>query len=563
MVASFFVYPLALTAGWYLVGPVDARARSRSSRWPRGSGSAGGSSRAGVAVAVVHAPQAQPRAARTRRRSARCSCSGRPRALGSARARTRGRRVGWSARGGCVLPRPARGARWVSRGDRPQRPLLERARHRRRSRRSRREHLRRRVGLLLSRGPVAGAARRPRARRVRRRRRSGVGCGGRAPSACSASSRPRRSARAFVVVAVTAYWSEHLQLLAYPATLVAAALIWRVDALFGWRAGAVAATLVAAFACWTTLKADASRDVSPLWTGPAISPGAIALERARDAPPARRPGASTTSCSGRTARAATPRSSTRASICACRYFHLYLFSRDASSSRTRWHVRRASARRSSSSRSASSSRSGTSRGGSGFVQRARRLLEERYDLVETRASGRAGVEAPVGVTRRCRPPVCAPACERPDAGRAGRRVASAPSSSVLRVSPRHRRPGALPRVRAAALRRRPPVPPGADARARAPRARGRAEPHLGRDACLPRSTRSTSTSGGCAGSRHGARGWCTASTARSASTAASTTARTTLIARDQRRARRRHDPRSRASRSRSTSSSGSSCATRW
>ena len=53
------------------------------------------------------------------------------------------------------------------------------------------------------------------------------------------------------------------------------------------------------------------------------------------------------------------------------------------------------------------------------------------------------------------------------------------------VSPRLRRPGALPRVRAAALRRRPPVPPCADPRARGSRARGRAEPHLGQDAGLP------------------------------------------------------------------------------
>ena len=49
----------------------------------------------------------------------------------------------------------------------------------------------------------------------------------------------------------------------------------------------------------------------------------------------------------------------------------------------------------------------------------------------------------------------------------------------------HRRPGALPRVRAAPRGRRPPVPPSARARARVARARGRVEPHLGRDACLP------------------------------------------------------------------------------
>ena len=89
-------------------------------------------------------------------------------------------------------------------------------------------------------------------------------------------------ASAFLVIALTAYFPEHLQLLAYPATLVATSLIWSADASFGRTQGAIAATVVVIFALWTTFKADNSRDFSPLWSPRPISPGAIALERARE-----------------------------------------------------------------------------------------------------------------------------------------------------------------------------------------------------------------------------------------------------------------------------------------
>ena len=87
---------------------------------------------------------------------------------------------------------------------------------------------------------------------------------------------------AFLVLAATAYGPEHLQLLAYPATLIAASLVWRADASLGRSVGAIVATLVVLFAIWTTFKPAISRDVSPLWSARPISPGAIALERARE-----------------------------------------------------------------------------------------------------------------------------------------------------------------------------------------------------------------------------------------------------------------------------------------
>ena len=222
-------------------------------------------------------------------------------------------------------------------------------------------------------------------------------------------------ASAFVVVALTAYGSEHLQLLAYPATLVAAALIWRVDALFGWRAGAIAATVVAAFACWTTFKAPVSRDVSPLWTGTAVSPGAIALERARTRfqPEAPRVEYMVLGSNSEGGHAAFIDPSFEL---ACRYFHLYLFSRSEQFEDTL-----ACAARESPTFVLVTlgffEPAGNVPEWNGFVLRARRLLEAALRARRARASGRAGVEAPVGVTRRSTTRLLAGVRAR-DAGRA-------------------------------------------------------------------------------------------------------------------------------------------------
>lgn len=130
----------------------------------------------------------------------------------------------------------------------------------------------------------------------------------------------------FVVVALTAYWWEHLQLLACPATLVAASLVWRADATFGRQAGALAATVVTLFAGWSTLKYGVSRDVSTLWTSTPISPGAIALERARERfqPEARRV---TYMVLGSNSEGGHAAFIEKEFDLACRYFHLYYFSR--------------------------------------------------------------------------------------------------------------------------------------------------------------------------------------------------------------------------------------------
>lgn len=192
-------------------------------------------------------------------------------------------------------------------------------------------------------------------------------------------------ASAFLVVATTAYAPEHLQLLAYPATLVAATLIWRADASFGRTSGAMAATVVLLFAVWTTFKWDNSRDLSPLWSRDPISPGAIALERARErfepgAPHVRYMVLGSNSEGGHAAFIG------REFDLACGYFQLYPFSTSEQFDET----------------SACAARErptfvlvtlgffepmGDAPRWDAFVRRSRRLLEARYELVEREHPG--------------------------------------------------------------------------------------------------------------------------------------------------------------------------------
>jgi hypothetical protein len=190
---------------------------------------------------------------------------------------------------------------------------------------------------------------------------------------------------AFAVLALTAYWWEHLQLLACPATLVAASLIWRADASFGRRSGAVAATVVTLFAGWSTLKDDGSRDVSTLWTSPPISPGAIALERARERfqPEARRV---TYMVLGSNSEGGHAAFIDRKFDLACRYFHLYVFSRSEEFDDTL-----ACASRESPTFVLVTlgffEPAGNVPEWNTFVMRSRRLLEAHYEVVEREYPG--------------------------------------------------------------------------------------------------------------------------------------------------------------------------------
>jgi hypothetical protein len=82
-------------------------------------------------------------------------------------------------------------------------------------------------------------------------------------------------------VGLTAYWEHHLQLLAYPAACIAAVLVSYAANELGRPAGAVAAVLIVLFAIWSSAKNEGGLEVSRAWTSAPISAGAIALERAR------------------------------------------------------------------------------------------------------------------------------------------------------------------------------------------------------------------------------------------------------------------------------------------
>jgi hypothetical protein len=82
-------------------------------------------------------------------------------------------------------------------------------------------------------------------------------------------------------LALTAYWFHHLQLLAYPAALIAVTLIAAVAISLGDRAGAIAAAVCVVFALWSSLKVDGGLEISAAWRSSGSSPSSDALEQAR------------------------------------------------------------------------------------------------------------------------------------------------------------------------------------------------------------------------------------------------------------------------------------------
>jgi hypothetical protein len=83
------------------------------------------------------------------------------------------------------------------------------------------------------------------------------------------------------VIALTAYWEHHLQILAYPATCLTVTLVAVSTSAVGRRVGNGLAALVVLFALWSSLKSPGGTETSGAWTETPISAGAIALERAR------------------------------------------------------------------------------------------------------------------------------------------------------------------------------------------------------------------------------------------------------------------------------------------
>jgi hypothetical protein len=82
-------------------------------------------------------------------------------------------------------------------------------------------------------------------------------------------------------LALTAYWFHHLHLLAYPAALIAATLTSVVAVTLGHRAGSAAAAACVLFALWSSVKNEDRVRVHPGWTASPVSVSADALEEAR------------------------------------------------------------------------------------------------------------------------------------------------------------------------------------------------------------------------------------------------------------------------------------------
>jgi hypothetical protein len=87
-------------------------------------------------------------------------------------------------------------------------------------------------------------------------------------------------AAGLVTLALTAIWSHHLQLLAYPATLGAAALVTFAVRYRGWL-GIAAAISFAGFALWSTAKLETDGISTRAWTDPPFKVPSTELEQAR------------------------------------------------------------------------------------------------------------------------------------------------------------------------------------------------------------------------------------------------------------------------------------------
>jgi hypothetical protein len=96
-----------------------------------------------------------------------------------------------------------------------------------------------------------------------------------------ASTATATLALTLVTLAFTAYWFHHLQMLAYPATLMGATFVAALAARFGSRAAALGAALCVAFAFWSSAKNEDGIRISPAWSATPISVGADLMNQAR------------------------------------------------------------------------------------------------------------------------------------------------------------------------------------------------------------------------------------------------------------------------------------------
>lgn len=188
-------------------------------------------------------------------------------------------------------------------------------------------------------------------------------------------------------LALTAYWTHHLQMLAYPAAFVAATLISVVALRLGPRAGAVAAVFCVAFALWASVKNEDRIDVADPWTTPTPhSGGAVALERARVRLHEGDDRVSYAAFGGNSENAHAVFLPDELEL-VCRWFHLYPESLEAHYGETLACVNREDPELILVTLGFFDSRTEGAPAWSRFVGSARRLLESRYERVEREHPG--------------------------------------------------------------------------------------------------------------------------------------------------------------------------------
>jgi hypothetical protein len=189
---------------------------------------------------------------------------------------------------------------------------------------------------------------------------------------------------ALVALALMAYWYHHVQVLAFPAALIGATLVSAVALRLGDRAGAIAAALCVLFALWTSLHSHDRLGMSTPWTARGGSESSAALEEAR-----KRffPDADTVTYmafGGNSENAHAVFISHRFDL-ACRWFHLYPHSTDDQLEETTECSRRERPMLILVTLGFFDSREGAS--WSVFRSNARHLLDSRYELVVTKPPG--------------------------------------------------------------------------------------------------------------------------------------------------------------------------------
>jgi hypothetical protein len=181
-------------------------------------------------------------------------------------------------------------------------------------------------------------------------------------------------------LALFAYWFHHLQLLAYPAALIAATLISAVASSLGERAGALMAAVCVLFALWSSVKNENRLEISPVWTSAGGSASSDALEQARTRFYPGDDRVTYMAFGGNSENAHAVFISPRFDL-ACRWFHLYPYSPDDQLDETIDCARREHPELILVTLGFFDSRQGAS--WRAFVSNTRRLLDSRYQRVVT------------------------------------------------------------------------------------------------------------------------------------------------------------------------------------